>query len=63
MRIQDLYTEWCKETKRTGSVLVGGSIKEFFEWLDDNEYYITRPVQYSESFIKSIESIENALRR
>ena len=27
-----IYDKWCKETKRNGSVLVGSSIKEFFEY-------------------------------
>lgn len=29
-----LYQQWCKETKRNGAVLVGGSINEFFNWLN-----------------------------
>lgn len=31
--IETLYREWCKETKRGGAVLIGGSIKEFFTYL------------------------------
>lgn len=31
--IQDKFKAWCKETRRTGSVLVAGSIREFFEYL------------------------------
>lgn len=38
MIIQELYNQWCKETKRNGAVLVGSSIREFFDWLDDNKY-------------------------
>lgn len=34
--IKEAYKQWCKETKRNGSVLVGGSIQEFFEWLDES---------------------------
>lgn len=40
--MQELYKQWCKETKRTGSVLVYGSINEFFKWLEDNGYKITK---------------------
>ena len=32
--LQQLYQQWCKETKRNGSVLVGSSILEFFIWVD-----------------------------
>lgn len=35
--IERLYKKWCKETKRNGAVLVGGSIREFFEWLQQPE--------------------------
>jgi hypothetical protein len=28
------FKDWCKETNRSGGVLVGSSIKEFCEWLD-----------------------------
>ncbi len=31
--LPQLYQQWCKETKRNGAVLVGGSINEFFNWL------------------------------
>lgn len=43
MDINKLYQKWCKETKRNGAVLVGGSIREFFEWLNINGYSI---IQY-----------------
>lgn len=32
-RIEKLYKEWCKETKRNGGVLIGNSIHEFFKYL------------------------------
>jgi hypothetical protein len=32
--MRNKYKEWCKETKRGGAILVGGSINEFFDWLD-----------------------------
>lgn len=63
MTIQQLYNQWCKETKRTGSVLVGGSIREFFEWVDEEGYYLRKEVQFSDSFQKSMQSIEDGLRR
>ena len=61
--IKDLYKQWCKETKRNGGVLVGGSINEFFDWLEDNNYYVSKYVEYSDSFQKSIQSIEDNLKR
>jgi len=42
MSIQELYKIWCKETKRSGGVLVGSSIQEFFKWLDDNQYKLIK---------------------
>lgn len=40
--LNELYQQWCKETKRGGAVLVGGSIKEFFIWLAEQGYYIDK---------------------
>jgi len=34
--MKEFYKIWCKETKRSGSVLCPGSIYEFFEWLEKN---------------------------
>ena len=34
--IKILYEQWCKQTKRKGNILIGGSINEFFEWLEPN---------------------------
>lgn len=34
--IKTLYEQWCKQTKRKGNILIGGSINEFFEWLETN---------------------------
>lgn len=31
--IEELFKIWCKETKRSGGVLLGSSIREFFQWL------------------------------
>lgn len=28
-KLNTLYNQWCKETKRSGGVLVGSSIREF----------------------------------
>ena len=30
------YAQWCKETKRSGGVLIGSSIKEFIRWYIKN---------------------------
>jgi hypothetical protein len=37
IKLEDLFKEWCKETKRTGSVLMGSSVREFFEWLEQKK--------------------------
>lgn len=63
MNIEDLYKSWLLETKRSGSVLMGSSVREFFSWLADRGYYITKKVEYSKSFMESIESIDKALNR
>lgn len=39
--MNELFKQWCKETKRGGSVLVGGSIREFFMWLENNGKNVT----------------------
>jgi len=36
------YKQWCKETKRNGGVLVGGSINEFFDWLYKQGYNLIK---------------------
>lgn len=33
--IKTYFKKWCKETKRSGGVLVHGSIQEFFNYLKD----------------------------
>lgn len=40
--ILSLYYAWCKETKRNGAILIGGSIREFFVWLENNNYRILK---------------------
>jgi len=30
------FKQWCSETKRTGGVIMGPSIREFFEWYENN---------------------------
>jgi len=40
--IEVLYQQWCKETKRNGSILIGGSIRDFFKWLENNNYIIIK---------------------
>ena len=32
MQLTDIYKQWCKETKRSGGVLVGSSIQEFLAY-------------------------------
>lgn len=31
--VQKLFKQWCKETKRSGGILVGASIREFLDYL------------------------------
>ncbi len=38
--LEKLYSQWCKETKRSGSVLMRSSIYEFFDWLGENGYQL-----------------------
>ena len=38
IKINDAFLKWCKLTKRSGGVLVGSSIREFFKWLEDSNY-------------------------
>lgn len=44
MKIEELYDQWCKETKRGGAILIGGSIRDFFKWLETNNYQINKLV-------------------
>ena len=48
MKIETLYKQWCKETKRGGAVLVGGSIREFFEWLERDYKLVKSEIENSE---------------
>ena len=34
MKTYDKFKKWCSETKRSGGVLVGSSIKQFCDYLD-----------------------------
>jgi hypothetical protein len=43
--LNTLYKQWCRETNRGGAVLVGGSIREFFEWLTQQGFYLERNEQ------------------
>jgi hypothetical protein len=38
----ELFNQWCKLTKRSGGVLLGSSIREFFVWLEENGYKINK---------------------
>lgn len=33
--LHSLFKQWCKQTKRSGGVLIGGSVREFLDWLDE----------------------------
>lgn len=44
MTIDKLYDQWCRETKRNGSILVGPSIKEFFKYIQQSGYEV-RPTE------------------
>lgn len=33
--IHQYFKEWCKLTKRSGGVLLGSSLKQFFDWYTD----------------------------
>jgi len=35
MELEKLFEQWCKETKRSGGVLIGSSVREFLRWLSD----------------------------
>ena len=32
--LNSLFKKWCKETRRSGGVLVGSSIREFLEYVE-----------------------------
>lgn len=40
MKLSELYKQWCKDTKRNGGILVGGSVKEFIEYVE-KDYVLT----------------------
>ena len=41
MTVQELYTQWCKETKRNGGVLTSQSIKEWNNYIQENLQLLT----------------------
>lgn len=41
MTLIELYQQWCKETKRGGAVLIGGSIRDFFTWVEEKGYVLS----------------------
>jgi hypothetical protein len=47
--LEDLYRKWCRETKRSGGVLVGGSIWQFFDWVKENNYKVVKVVKKDET--------------
>lgn len=50
------FKQWCKETNRSGGVLVGSSIKEFCDWLDKN----SRPKYNSNELKKALDLHEKS---
>ncbi len=32
--LESLFKQWCKETERSGGVLLGKSLREFFEYVE-----------------------------
>ena len=50
--LNTLYDQWCKETKRNGAVLIGGSMREFFEWLEEKEVPATSMDQHFEDLLR-----------
>lgn len=35
--IHEVFKQWCQETKRSGGILVGSSIKEFFKYYENGQ--------------------------
>ena len=33
--LTELFWQWCKETKRSGGVVIGSSLREFLVYLED----------------------------
>jgi hypothetical protein len=40
--MRELYIKWCKLTKRSGGILVHGSVQEFFDWVASEGYHLTK---------------------
>ena len=36
--LNKLFKQWCKETKRSGGVIVGSSVREFFDYVTKQIY-------------------------
>lgn len=36
VNLKELFKKWCKETKRSGGVLVGSSVREFLDHVESN---------------------------
>lgn len=37
MNLQESFKIWCKETKRSGGVLIGSSVREFLEYVENKD--------------------------
>ena len=40
-QLEKLFNDWVKKTGRNGGVLIGSSIKEFFQYVEENSVQIT----------------------
>ena len=46
------FKVWCKETNRSGGVLVGSSIREFFKWLENRNDNINLKIEKEQNINK-----------
>lgn len=60
-KLHTLYLQWCKETKRNGSVITDAELQEFFDWVEgiiDENAHIQHTIECKvcgEPFINSEE--------
>lgn len=52
MTFKDLFKKWCKDTKRSGGVLVGKSIHELMSHLEKHSKPDTRPSAYYDALTR-----------
>ena len=52
-KLTNLFNKWCKETKRSGGVLIGRSFREFFNYVQDKTTTgDTKPAEYYNQLMK-----------